>query len=466
MSRLPTLMRGVAGALLATTIVFVASGLQWQTPGKIISASSGPSVSESPNSIPAEYPSYAPDGREVAFSTFWPGSQEVLAVSTVDGRLRWLLRQGAERGSATQSPVHPAWSPDGKWIAFATEIASGVRSNIWLVHPDGSGLTQLTRGPTHEDEPAWSPDGRQVAFTTTADLMYDRTDIWVINTDGSGLRRVTKSPQSWVTNLEKSAYHPSFSPDGNRIVFSQGSSPEAMGGCSSNNLVIINADGTGAAQQLTSGPAEPETSRVFDWYPSWSRQGILFTSRRCGSKNQIMLIQPNGTGLHAVAKVEGWEPTWSPDNTKFAFVRAGEYVYNVSGSGVYEFNFSTSAIRALVQIRGFSTDIDIMPGPSPKVISLRDTALIRVAILSRPDFDPAQQVDQTSITFGRTGDEHSLASCAAEKANLVCNFKTALTGFRPGDTQGILRVVAIHTYPDGGIARIHFEGRDTVQIVP
>ena len=463
MTRLPTLMRGVAGALLASTIVFVASGLQWQTPRKI-SASSGPSASESPAVIPVEYPSYAPDGREVAFNTFWPGGLEIFAVATIDGRLRPLVKEGV-RESPTRIAVHPAWSPDGKWIAFATEIASGARSNIWLVHPDGSGLTQLTRGPTHDDEPAWSPDGRQVAFTATVDLMYDRTDIWVINTDGSGLRRVTKSPQSWVANLENSANHPSYSPDGNRIVFSQGSSPEVMGSCGGNKLVIINTDGTGT-MQLTSGPAEPETSRVFDWYPSWSRQGILFTSRRCGSKNQIMLIQPNGTGLHAVAKVEGWEPTWSPDNTKFAFVRAGEYVYNVSGSGVYEFNFSTSAIRALVQIRGFSTDIDIMPGPSPKVISLRDTALIRVTILSRPDFDPAQQVDQTSITFGRTGDEHSLASCAAERTNLMCNFKTALTGFRPGDTQGILRLVAVHTYSNGSSARIHFEGRGAIQIAP
>jgi hypothetical protein len=179
-----------------------------------------------------------------------------------------------------------------------------------------------------------------------------------------------------------------------------------------------------------------------------------------------MLIQSNGTGLHAVAKAEGWEPTWSPDNTKFAFVRAGEYVYNVSGSGVYEFNFSASAIRALVQIRGFSTDIDIMPGPSPKVISLRDTALVRVAILSRPDFDPAQQVDRNSMSFGRTGDEHSLAACAADKTALVCQFKTALTGFRPGNTQGILRFVAVHTYANGDSSRVHYEGRGTVQIVP
>lgn len=466
-NRSRTLLPVVAAVFLASAAVFVAptyhgtTGRAWQTSDIVVSAGA-PSVSESPNSIPVEYPSYAPDGREVAFNTTWPGSEEILAVSTVDGRLRWLVGQGVLPGSA-HILVHPAWSPSGKWIAFATERAEGVRSNIWLVRPDGSGLIRVTTGPAHDDEPAWSPDGTRIAFTS-GDLARGRNDIWIVNVNGSGLRRVTQS-QSWLPSLFQSAYHPSFSPDGIRIVFSQGFSPNAMGGCGSNKLVIINADGT-SARQLTSGPAEPETSRVFDSHPSWWKQGILFHSARCGSVAQIMMIQPNGTGLHAIPNATGWQPAWSPDGTKFAFVRAGDYVYNASGWGVYEFNFSNGAIRALVQIRGFSFAIDIMPDPSPKVISLRETALIRVAILSQPNFDPAQQVDQTSITFGKTGDEHSLAFCAAERTDLVCNFKTALTGFRPGDTQGILRLVAIHTYPAGSIARIHFEGRDTVQIVP
>lgn len=115
--------------------------------------------------------------------------------------------------------------------------------------------------------------------------------------------------------------------------------------------------------------------------------------------------------------------------------------------------------------------IEIMPGTSPKVISLKGTSLIRVAIPSRSGFHPVQQVDRASVTFGRTGEEHSLDSCAADGANLVCQFKTTLTGFRPGGTQGIIRLVSVSTSHDYSTGRdltwrTRLEGRGTVQIVP
>ena len=117
---------------------------------------------------------------------------------------------------------------------------------------------------------------------------------------------------------------------------------------------------------------------------------------------------------------------------------------------------------------GVVLPIEIMPGVSSKVISLKETGRIRVAIPSTSaslpllvGFDPVLQIDQTSLTFGRTGDEQSLESCAVDGRNLVCSFKTALTGFRPGETEGILRVLRVM-----GMGRMPLEGRGAVQIVP
>ena len=109
--------------------------------------------------------------------------------------------------------------------------------------------------------------------------------------------------------------------------------------------------------------------------------------------------------------------------------------------------------------------IDIKPGSNPNSIKLGSKGTIPVAILSTADFDAPAEVDRTSLTFGRTGDEASLAFCGTTlkdvngdgRLDLVCHFKTQLTGFQGGDTEGILKGETV-----GGTA---IEGRDAVRVV-
>ena len=68
------------------------------------------------------------------------------------------------------------------------------------------------------------------------------------------------------------------------------------------------------------------------------------------------------------------------------------------------------------------------------------------AFLSDEWFDAAAQVDQTSLTFGPTGGEKSLAFCTGPQdvngdglLDLVCHFNTPSTQFQTGDTKGILK---------------------------
>jgi len=110
--------------------------------------------------------------------------------------------------------------------------------------------------------------------------------------------------------------------------------------------------------------------------------------------------------------------------------------------------------------------IDIKPGGFPNSINPRSRGKIPVAVLSDLGFSAPTHVDPASLTFGRTGDEQSLAFCNlnGEDVNgdglldLVCHFDTGKTGFQPGDTQGVLKG---RTF--GGIP---FLGVDTVKIVP
>lgn len=110
--------------------------------------------------------------------------------------------------------------------------------------------------------------------------------------------------------------------------------------------------------------------------------------------------------------------------------------------------------------------IDIKPGEDPPSINPKSHGKVPVAILSSPTFDATTQVDRTSLTFGHTGDEQSLAFCnpGGEDVNgdglpdLICHCETPKTGFQPGDTIGVLKGKTVTGIP--------IMGTDSIRIVP
>ena len=120
----------------------------------------------------------------------------------------------------------PAWSPDGRRIAFESAGA------IYAVNPDGSGRVQLT--PREENSrPVWSPDARRIAFASFHDRKWQ---IFVMNADGSGRLHL---------NGPGEGDSPAWSPDGRRIVYSSKRGERWQ-------LYSVNADGTGDTK-LTEG---------------------------------------------------------------------------------------------------------------------------------------------------------------------------------------------------------------------
>jgi beta propeller repeat protein len=128
-----------------------------------------------------------------------------------------------------------------------------------------------------------------------------------------------------------------------------------------------------------------------------------------------------------------------PGDQFLADIDGDRVVYTDNASGfeqVFMFTFSTNITVA----------IDIEPGRFPNVVNLKSRGEIPVAVLSSPAFDALTQVDKTSLAFGHTGTEPSLAFCnpSGEDVNgdglpdLICHFKTQLTGFQLGDTLGVL----------------------------
>ena len=95
----------------------------------------------------------------------------------------------ARRVAAKATWGDPAWSPDGRRIAFrrfdGRLFGSAGPSDLFVVNADGSGLRRLTRHAENVRWFAWSPDGRTIAFLRNR-------EVYIVKADGSGERRLTQ----------------------------------------------------------------------------------------------------------------------------------------------------------------------------------------------------------------------------------------------------------------------------------
>ena len=252
-------------------------------------------------------PAWSPDGRELAYvagGTF--AGREALRATSLGGRQRVIT--GIPSGISTG----PAWSPRGDRLAYTLDWTFDGSSRLLLVDRDGRHRRLVEKDVSAYQVPPWSPDGRQVAYRK--DSADGSQSIWVARANGRGRRLVRGRALDYPDSI-------AWSPDGRRIAFVGEASPAAAGA----SIMIGNADGTGP-RSIASVVSTYDDASVGN--VSWSPSGgaiayVRWTLNEYGDRiaSDLCVADPRGSGSRVLARSEIVdELSWSPDGKWLAFL--------------------------------------------------------------------------------------------------------------------------------------------------
>jgi Tol biopolymer transport system component len=282
--------------------------------------------------------------------------------------------------SARMSPfpkadnIEPAWSPDGKYLAFRSRSDVNLPFQLFVMDVDGRHIQPIAPDLRANGLPAWSPDGSKIAFPVvvngspqTAIADPETGETYILNLTGGSDSPPLWSPDGkWVmylsyrdgnprlygadvdcnlrprgcrfndTRIMRSvgvaAWPPSWSPDGRTLAFTAALSGDSELYLATPNCPIISTDCMENVHRITD-------NNVVDYAPMWSPDAkqIAFISNRDGINNlYLMDVETGDTRRLTTSGILG-EVAWSPDGQEIALVtwangrRGIEVVHVLSG---------------------------------------------------------------------------------------------------------------------------------------
>jgi Tol biopolymer transport system component len=194
----------------------------------------------------------------------------------------------------------PAWSRDGRRIAFSSTRGGNNNFDIWVMDADGSNLTRLTDHPAPEQDPIWAHDDKSLFFTGKRDGHGQIYRVWIA---GKRVERITESPAQ--------ALMPAASADGRYLAYAAQ--------VDSFQLFLLDFT-TGVARQITVGDGACRPSFAPD------SQEIAFVRLGEGQPSHLEAVREEGPRVvRKDSRVWSYYPDYSPDGRYLAFSVSPEH---------------------------------------------------------------------------------------------------------------------------------------------
>ena len=331
----------LAGLAVVWSGVFAVSAMAQETAKRAqAAASTVPTIDQSLEWQSAFNPKISPDGKRVVYEV-----QKTNWGENAFERNLWIADVGSGEThaltTAKKSSTNPAWSPDGKWIAFLSDRSGQIagtaegKKQLYVISADGGEAQQVTKVESDVNDFEWAPDSKRIAFSMSdpdSKAMKDRkekygdysvvhsdyqmTHLWTVEfSSGSSTaaepKRLTEGDKFSVGDF-------SWSPEGTRIAFSAQKDPDLISGETA-DLYVVNVNDK-AVKKIVSTPGP-------DRNPHWSPDGkrIAFETSAGAryffySNSRIGVVSPDGGAVQILTESFDEDPSligWGPDGIYF-----------------------------------------------------------------------------------------------------------------------------------------------------
>jgi Tol biopolymer transport system component/serine/threonine protein kinase len=327
-------------------------------------------------------PAFSPDGKQVAFA--WDGEKADnfdIYVKLVDaGNPLRLTNNPADE-------IGPAWSPDGRYVAFCRD--RGERSEIWMVPALGGAERKLGDAATTDlryPGLSWSPDGKFLALADRSSS-GSALALYLMSPDTGEKRRLTSPSNGYLGDMA-----PTFSPDGKMLAFIRARSLGTAG----IYLLSLSARGEPASEPREVVP-DQHTIAGFDW--TSDGRSIVFSSGQFGNTNLWAVSATGGKPERLAGGEHVSDISISRVSNRLVYSRVlfDSNIWRIPGPNTLDKNSPPSRFIA-------STQLDRQPQFSPdgkKVVftSLR-SGTPAIWICDRDGVNPVELVSLNGILLG------------------------------------------------------------------